>query len=286
MSQAQIIDGKLLALEIEGHIAKEVEEFKTKIGFAPGLAVVRVGNDEASKVYVRNKELACKRVGFHSEHHHVPETISENDLLKIIQALNKDSKIHGILVQLPLPKHISESKVIDTIIPEKDADGFHPMNMGNLLIGKPGTLPCTPYGVIKMLESTGVSLEGKDAVVVGRSNIVGKPAALLLLQKSMTVTIAHSKTKNLAEVVGRSDVVIAAVGKAKMISGEWIKPGAIVIDVGINRLPDGKLSGDVDFEEAKKRAAFITPVPGGVGPMTIAMLLQNTLECAQKYYKL
>ncbi len=283
MSQARIIDGKSLALEIEGQIAKDVEVFKVQKGFTPGLAVVRVGNDEASKVYVRNKELACKRVGFHSEHHHLPDTISEEDLLKMVRRLNQDTKIHGILVQLPLPKHISESKVIDTIIPEKDADGFHPMNMGNLMIGKPGTLPCTPYGVLKMIESTGVSLEGKDAVVVGRSNIVGKPAALLLLQKSATVTIAHSKTKNLAEVVGRSDVVIAGVGKAKMIRGDWIKPGAVVIDVGINRLPDGKLAGDVDFLEASKRASFITPVPGGVGPMTIAMLLQNTLECAQRH---
>lgn len=283
MSQGKIIDGKQLALQMEGHIAKAVEEFKIQKGFAPGLAVVRVGNDEASKVYVRNKELACKRVGFHSEHHHLSETISEAELLEFISKLNKDSKIHGILVQLPLPKHISESKVIDTIIPEKDADGFHPMNMGNLLIGKPGTLPCTPYGVIKMIESTGISIEGKNAVIVGRSNIVGKPAALLLLQKNATVTIAHSKTKNLEEVVSQADIVVAAVGRAKMIPGSWIKPGAIVIDVGINRLPDGKLSGDVDFTEAQKRAGYITPVPGGVGPMTIAMLLQNTLECAQKH---
>lgn len=279
----KIIDGKQLALQIESHIAKEVEIFKSQKGFAPGLAVVRVGNDEASKVYVRNKELACRRVGFHSEHHHLAATISETELLDFIKKLNQASQIHGILVQLPLPSHISESKVIDTITPEKDADGFHPINMGNLLIGKKGTLPCTPYGIIKMIESTGVPVDGKNAVIVGRSNIVGKPAALLLLQKNATVTIAHSKTNHLEEIISQADILVAAVGKPKMIPGNWIRPGAIVIDVGINRLPDGKLSGDVDFFEAHKRAGYITPVPGGVGPMTIAMLLQNTLECAQKY---
>ncbi len=278
---AQIIDGKKLATQLQGEIATEVSRLSSSKGIVPGLVAVLVGNNEASKVYVRNKELACKKAGFLAEQHHLPETTSETELLQLIDQLNRDAKVHGILVQLPLPKHIDEQKILRSIDPKKDVDGFHPVNMGNLLIGQPSMVPCTPLGIMRMIESIGYRLEGKEAIVVGRSNIVGKPIALLLMQQNATVTIAHSKTANLPEKIGRADVVVAALGRPEVIRGEWIKPGALVIDVGINRLPDGKLKGDVDFTGASQRAAYITPVPGGVGPMTITMLLWNTLQAAK-----
>ncbi len=279
---AQIIDGKALAESIRTDIALQAAALKNARGITPGLAAVLVGDNEASKVYVRNKEAACKKAGMYAEQINLPTTASQEEVLGLIDRLNRDPKIHGILVQLPLPKQIDPQKVIDAIVPEKDADGFHPMNMGNLLIGKPGVAPCTPLGIMKMLESIEIPLEGKDAVVVGRSNIVGKPIALLLMQRNATVTIAHSKTADLAEKVRRADIVVAAIGRANFVKGSWIKPGAVVIDVGINRLDNGKLCGDVEFEEASKNASFITPVPGGVGPMTIAMLLWNTLKAAEQ----
>ncbi len=277
----QLVDGKKLAESIQQHIAREVSHLKTR-GVIPGLAVILVGDNEASKVYVRNKEAACKKVGMLAEQHNLPADTSEEKLLQLIDTLNSDSKIHGILVQLPLPPHIKEQKILEALLPEKDADGFHPVNMGNLLIGRNTVIPCTPFGILKILESISYPLEGKEAVVVGRSNIVGKPIAVLLLQKHATVTICHTRTKNMAEKISRADIVIAAVGRPHLIKGEWIKPGAVVIDVGMNRLPNGKLTGDVEFEEAKKRASYITPVPGGVGPMTITMLLWNTLQAAKK----
>lgn len=279
---AQLIDGKRLAETLQAEIAREVADLRKTHGFVPGLAAVLVGDNEASKVYVRNKEAACKKAGMHAEQINLPATSSQDELLKVIDRLNRDPKIHGILVQLPLPKQIDSQKVIDAIAPEKDSDGFHPVNMGNLLIGKPSVVPCTPFGIMRMLDSVGVDLQGKDAIVVGRSNIVGKPVALLLMQRNATVTIAHSKTRDLAERVRRSDVVVAAIGQANFVKGDWIKPGAIVVDVGINRGPDGKLCGDVEFAKACERAAWITPVPGGVGPMTITMLLWNTLQAAKK----
>jgi methylenetetrahydrofolate dehydrogenase (NADP+)/methenyltetrahydrofolate cyclohydrolase len=276
-----LIDGKKLAESLQSDIAKEAARLKTEKGIVPGLAVVLVGDNEASKVYVRNKEAACKKAGMFAEQHTLPASTSEADLLKLIDQLNRNPKINGILVQLPLPKQIKEEKVLEAILPEKDVDGFHPLNMGHLLIGRPTVIPCTPFGVIKLLESISYSLEGKEAVVIGRSNIVGKPVALLLTQRNATVTLCHSKTKDLPTVVGRADIVVAAIGKAHFVQGSWIKKGAVVIDVGMNRL-DGKLTGDVEFEEAAKRAAYITPVPGGVGPMTITMLLWNTLQAAKR----
>lgn len=278
---AQWIDGKSIAQKIRAGIAADVIALKKDKGIVPGLAVVLVGNNEASKVYVRNKEAACRQAGFHAEQHDLPESTTEVELLRLIRKLNRDSKIHGILVQLPLPKQINEQGILEEIDPKKDADGFHPLNMGTLLMGKPTVVPCTPLGIIRMLESIKVPLEGKDALVVGRSNIVGKPAAILLMQRHATVTIAHSRTRNLSEKVGNADIVIAAIGKPQFIKGSWIKKGAVVIDVGMNRSADGKLTGDVEFEEAAERAAYITPVPGGVGPMTIAMLLWNTLQAAK-----
>ncbi len=279
---AQIIDGKKIAASFHEQITERVQTLKQKTGRVPGLAVVLVGDNEASKVYVRNKEAACHKAGFLARQITLPATTSEKELLDLIHSLNKDSEIHGILVQLPLPKHISANKVIETIAPEKDADGFHPISMGKLLIGQDGPVPCTPLGCMKMLETTGESIAGKKAVIVGRSNIVGKPAAILLLQKDASVTIVHSKTKNLREEIASADILVAAVGQPEMIPGDWVKPGAIVLDVGINRLPNGKLCGDVQFDAAKERASWITPVPGGVGPMTIAMLLWNTLMAAEK----
>lgn len=279
---ATLIDGKKLSESIRAEIAKEVKDLQTKTGVLPGLAVILVGENEASKVYVRNKEAACRQAGMYALQHTLPSSTLEDELLSLVDQLNNDSKIHGILVQLPLPKHINEQKILEAIRPEKDADGFHPVNMGHLLMGRPTVVPCTPLGIIKMLESISYPLEGKEAVVVGRSNIVGKPVALLLMQKNATVTVCHSKTADLGGTISRADIVVAALGKPQAICGEWIKEGAVVIDVGINRLPNGKLVGDVDFEGAKKRAAYITPVPGGVGPMTIAMLLYNTLENAKR----
>jgi len=279
---AQIINGKEIAAEMRAEIAKEADLLIKKSGITPGLAVVLVGEDPASKVYVGMKEKACKEAGFYSAEHKLADDSSEETLLSLIEELNNDDKVHGILVQLPLPKHINETKVLEAISPSKDVDGFHPYNVGRLIVGKPSFQPCTPYGVIKMLERTGTELEGKEAVVVGRSNIVGKPVAMMLLQKNATVSICHSRTKNLKDRVKSADIVIAAVGVPEMVKGDWIKEGAVVIDVGVNRLPDGKLVGDVEFEAASNVASAITPVPGGVGPMTITMLLYNTLEAARQ----
>lgn len=278
---AHIIDGKAIAKEIRARIKDETAELK-KCDVTPGLAVVLVGDDPASRVYVTMKEKACAEAGIFSDEHKLPAETSEEQLLELVAQLNADERIDGILVQLPLPDHIDESKVLEAISPKKDVDGFHPYNVGRLATGNPLFKPCTPYGVMKMLEHTGVDLTGADVVVVGRSNIVGKPVALMCLAQHATVTICHSRTRDLAQRVKAADVVIAAVGRAEMIKGEWIKSGATVIDVGINRVGEKKLVGDVEFAAASEKAAAITPVPGGVGPMTIAMLLQNTLESAKR----
>ena len=278
---AQIIDGKAIAAKVRQKIGETVATLKQN-GVTPGLAVVLVGDDPASRVYVGMKKKMCVELGMYSADHELPANTSEQELLALIDQLNNDPRVHGILVQLPLPDHIDSDKVLEAISPDKDADGFHPYNVGRLAIGKPTFQPCTPYGVMVMLDEIGYDLKGKDVVVVGRSNIVGKPVALMCLSRHATVTICHSRTKDLAEVVRRADVVIAAVGKPEMVKGDWIKPGAVVIDVGINRVGEKKLVGDVEYTAAAERASAITPVPGGVGPMTIAMLLQNTLESAQR----
>ncbi|HMF52511.1 MAG TPA: bifunctional methylenetetrahydrofolate dehydrogenase/methenyltetrahydrofolate cyclohydrolase FolD [Candidatus Saccharimonadales bacterium] len=278
---AAIIDGKAVAKEVQKKIKEEVEGLERRWGMAPGLAVVVVGDDPASHIYVRNKEKACKEVGIKSFEHLLPATIPERELLALIQHLNKDKNVHGILVQLPLPPHIRPNRILEAISPHKDIDGFHPISQGMLLLGGDGFKPCTPMGVMKLLDAAGCDPKGKNAVVVGRSVIVGKPVALMLLDKHATVTICHSRTMNLREEVSRADIVVVAIGKAGLVRGDWIKPGAFVIDVGVNRLPSGKLYGDVEFETAKERAAAITPVPGGVGPMTICMLLYNTLKAAK-----
>lgn len=278
---AQIIDGKAIAAKIRSEIRTGVQELQAS-GVTPGLAVVLVGEDPASRVYVTMKEKACADAGIFSDEYKLPTETTEEELLALVDKLNNDPKIHGILIQLPLPPQIDTDKVLEAISPEKDADGFHPYNVGRLSIGKPLFQPCTPYGVMVMLKETGVDLAGKEVVVVGRSNIVGKPVAMMCLAQHATVTVCHSRTKDLADVVRRADVVIAAVGKAEMVKGDWIKPGAVVIDVGINRVGDKKLVGDVDFVGASERASAITPVPGGVGPMTITMLLYNTLESARR----
>jgi methylenetetrahydrofolate dehydrogenase (NADP+)/methenyltetrahydrofolate cyclohydrolase len=280
----KLIDGKAAAKEIREEIKKEVDELKAQ-GVVPGLAVILVGDDPASHTYVRNKEKGCKEVGIHSEIYKYPAAISEAELLDKIRELNEDKRIHGILVQLPLPGHISESKVIDTISPEKDVDGFHPVNVGKMVIGKEGFLPCTPYGIMKLLEREQIDLQGKRAVVIGRSNIVGKPAGLLLLQRNATVTYCHSKTEDLSYHTKQADIIIAAVGKAKFLKAEDVKEGAVIVDVGMNRDENGKLCGDVDFESVREKASFITPVPGGVGPMTITMLLYNTVQSAKRMVK-
>ena len=279
---AALIDGKAIGAAVRAEIGKRAAEFTARTGIRPCLAAVLVGEDPASRVYVRNKGKACVDAGMLSRQINLPATASEKELLDLVAQLNADDSVHGILVQLPLPDQIDESKVIESIAPSKDVDGFHPVNAGRLLIGEPGFIPCTPFGILKLLDYEKVELKGKHAVVVGRSNIVGKPVALLLLSRHATVTICHSRTQDLPGVVRSGDVVIAAVGKAEMVRGSWIKPGAVVIDVGINRLPDGRLVGDVAFEEARAVAGKITPVPGGVGPMTITMLLHNTLEAAQR----
>jgi len=278
---AKVIDGKAIAAKVRQRIGEKVAELKAR-GITPGLAVVLVGSDPASKVYVGMKKKNCIELGMYSADHELPESTSETELLNLIKQLNADERVHGILVQLPLPAHIDTDKVLEAISPDKDADGFHPFNVGRLATGKPTFQPCTPYGVMVMLDEIGCDLQGKEVVVVGRSNIVGKPVALMCLARHATVTICHSRTKNLPEVVRRADVVIAAVGKAEMVKGDWIKPGAVVIDVGINRVGEKKLVGDVEYAAASERASAITPVPGGVGPMTIAMLLQNTLESAER----
>lgn len=276
-----IIDGKVVAKEVQKQIKEEVEGLERRWGLVPGLAVVLVGDDPASHIYVRNKEKACKEVGIKSSEHLLPATISEKELLALVQQLNKDKNVHGILVQLPLPPHIRAEKVLETVSPYKDIDGFHPINQGRLMLGGDGFRPCTPMGIMRLLAAVGCDPKGKNAVVVGRSNIVGKPVALMLLEKHATVTICHSRTASLRDEVGRADILVVAIGKAGLVRGEWVKPGAVVIDVGVNRLPSGKLSGDVEFDTAKNRASAITPVPGGVGPMTICMLLYNTLKAAK-----
>lgn len=281
---AQIIDGKAIAAKVRGRIGSTVSTLKEQ-GITPGLAVVLVGDDPASRVYVGMKKKMCIELGMYSADHELPASTTEAELLALIGQLNADTRVHGILVQLPLPDHIDTDKVLEAISPDKDADGFHPYNVGRLMIGKPTFQPCTPYGVMVMLDEIGYDLKGKEVVVVGRSNIVGKPVALMCLSRHATVTICHSRTKDLPDVVRRADVVIAAVGKAEMVKGDWIKPGAVVIDVGINRVGEKKLVGDVEYAAAAERASAITPVPGGVGPMTIAMLLQNTLESAQRKVK-
>ena len=278
---AKLIDGKALAASIRADLKVRVQRLKER-GHCPGLAVVLVGDNPASQVYVRNKIKACADTGIQSFEYRLPAQTTEAELLALIDRLNRDDSVDGILVQLPVPRHISEARIIAAIAPEKDADGFHPINVGNLVVGRPGFLPCTPYGVMKMIDSTGYDLTGKRAVVVGRSNIVGKPQALLLLRRNATVTVAHSRTENLAEVTREADVLIAAVGRAKLIKADMIKPGALVIDVGMNRDENGKLCGDVDTAAAMEVAGWISPVPGGVGPMTIAMLLTNTVEAVER----
>lgn len=277
---AQIINGKQISDTIREEIKNEVAALREK-GVRPGLAVVLVGEDPASQVYVRNKAKACEDLGFYSEVHRLPAETSQADLLALIERLNGQADINGILVQMPLPKHIEEKAVIDAISVAKDVDGFHPISVGNLMIGDDSLLPCTPAGVIELLKRTGNSPAGKKAVVIGRSNIVGKPVSLLLLRENATVTIAHSRTPNLPEVVREADIVVAAVGVPKLVKKDWIKPGAVVVDVGINRLDTGKLCGDVDYDEVAEVAGWITPVPGGVGPMTITMLMANTLKAAK-----
>ncbi len=275
-----IIDGKGIAAKVRAEVADQVKDL-TRNGLVPGLTVVRVGDDPASAVYVRGKRKACEEVGMRSVEHHLPATVSEADLLALIARLNGDPETHGILVQLPLPEHIDESRVLDAISPAKDADGFHPVNVGALWLGKPAPRPCTPAGVMRLLQEAGVDPKGKRALVIGRSNIVGKPMAAMLLERHATVTLAHSRTADLAGEVGRAEILVAAIGKAEMVKGDWVRPGATVIDVGMNRRDDGKLCGDVAYAEAATRAGAITPVPGGVGPMTIAMLLVNTLDLAR-----
>ena len=276
----KIIDGKAVSAQVKERIRQEAAELK-KQGIEVGLAVVIVGEDPASKVYVRNKKKACEEVGFNSYEYALPEETTEQELLDLVNKLNADEKVNGILVQLPLPKHLDDKVIINNILPEKDVDAFHPVNVGKIMIGDYSFLPCTPAGVMELIASTGTEVAGKECVVIGRSNIVGKPQAMLLLHKNGTVTICHSKTKNLKEVASRADILVAAVGRAKMITKDYIKEGAVVIDVGMNRDENGKLCGDVDFEDCKDKAGYITPVPGGVGPMTIAMLMQNTLTAAK-----
>jgi len=278
---ARIIDGKAIAAKIRGEIAAEVKKLES-LGIKPGLAVVLVGEDPASRVYVAMKEKACHDAGIFSDEYKLHAESSEADLLALIARLNDDPRIHGILVQLPLPRHIDTEKVLEAISPTKDVDGFHPYNVGRLVVGKPLFQPCTPYGVMVMLKEAGIELAGKEVVVVGRSNIVGKPVAFMCLQQNATVTLCHSKTRDLADKVRMADVLIAAVGQPEMIKGEWIKEGAVVIDVGVNRVGEKKLVGDVEYAAASERAAAITPVPGGVGPMTITMLLYNTVESAKR----
>ena len=282
-----LINGKDIAQDLRNSLKKEIDELKIKIGKVPGLAVVQVGSVAASSVYVKAKTKSAKEVGIEVIDHHLPEETTQKELLNIVKSLNNQNNVNGILVQLPLPKHVDEQVILDSIHPDKDADGFHPLNVGKLSIASKSDgnllIPCTPYGCLIMLKGLGVELPGKNAIVIGRSNIVGKPMAQLLLKESCTVTIAHSRTKDIKNICKKADIVVAAVGKPKMIKGDWIKKNAIIIDVGINRievevngLKKNKLVGDVDFNEAFKQASFITPVPGGVGPMTIACLLRNT----------
>lgn len=278
---AKIIDGRAVAARIREKLKVQAAELAAK-GNQPGLAVVIVGENAASRVYVNMKKKACAELGIYSVEHALPGDISQADILNLVNDLNRNPKIHGILVQLPLPKHLDEQEVIERIDPDKDVDGFHPVSVGRLMIGIPGFLSCTPAGVMELIAETGVPVSGKECVVVGRSNIVGKPQAILLLRENGTVTVCHSRTANLADVCRRADILVAAVGKPEMITGAMIKPGAVVIDVGTSRNAEGKLVGDVHFESAARVAGWISPVPGGVGPMTIAMLMKNTVESAMK----
>jgi methylenetetrahydrofolate dehydrogenase (NADP+)/methenyltetrahydrofolate cyclohydrolase len=278
----KIIDGKLVSEKIRNVIKEKAQRIQKEFSRVPGLAAVLVGEDPASQIYVRNKRRSCEDVGIYSEEHKLSESTTQDELLSLIDKLNNDNKINGILVQLPLPSHINESLVLNSVSPEKDVDGFHPINAGYLFEGQPKFIPCTPHGIIKMLEFYNVQIEGKNAVVLGRSNIVGKPAAILLLQKNATVTICHSRTRNLNEVLKNADIIVAAIGKAHFVKKEMVKEGAVIIDVGINRLENGKLAGDVDFDGVREVCSLITPVPGGVGPMTITMLLWNTLKSLEE----
>ena len=279
---AQILDGKAIAAELRESIREEVDKQVSQGNSRPGLAVILVGEDPASQVYVRNKKIACEKAGFNDVSEVLPADTSEADVLALIDKLNEDDAVNGIIVQLPVPDHIDPEKIIERIDPKKDVDGFHPYNVGRLATRMPTMAPCTPHGVMTMLAKTCIPLRGLDAVVVGASNIVGVPQLLELLNERATVTVCHSATKNLAEKVGQADLVVVGVGIPEMVKGEWIKPGAIVIDVGINRMDDGRLVGDVEYDTAKERASWITPVPGGVGPMTIATLLENTMKAAYK----
>lgn len=277
---AKIIDGKQISLDIKNELKEKVAKYKEQ-GIEITLAVVKVGNDPASAVYVRNKEKACEYVGINSKTLALPEETTEEELLNVVKELNEDKNVNGILVQLPLPKHIDEGKVLLTIDSTKDVDGFHPVNVGKMVIGEDTFLPCTPAGIIEMIKRTDIDIEGKECVVVGRSNIVGKPMAMLMLKENATVTIAHSRTKDLKEVTKRADIIVAAIGKAKFVTADYVKEGAVVIDVGMDRDENGKLCGDVDFESVSKVASAITPVPGGVGPMTVTMLLVNCLRSVE-----
>ena len=277
---AKIIDGKQISLDIKNELKEKVAKYKEQ-GIEITLAVVKVGNDPASAVYVRNKEKACEYVGINSKTLALPEETTEEELLNVVKELNEDKNVNGILVQLPLPKHIDESKVLLTIDSTKDVDGFHPVNVGKMVIGEDTFLPCTPAGIIEMIKRTDIDIEGKECVVIGRSNIVGKPMAMLMLKENATVTIAHSRTKDLKEVTKRADIIVAAIGKAKFVTADYVKEGAVVIDVGMDRDENGKLCGDVDFVSVSKVASAITPVPGGVGPMTVTMLLVNCLRSVE-----
>ncbi|MCD8095803.1 MAG: bifunctional methylenetetrahydrofolate dehydrogenase/methenyltetrahydrofolate cyclohydrolase FolD [Ruminococcus sp.] len=277
----KIIDGKQISNDVKAKIAEETAQLKEQ-GVEVGLAVVIVGEDPASKVYVRNKRLACEKVGFNSYEYALGEDTTEEQLLELVDKLNNDPKVNGILVQLPLPEHLNDKTIINNIRADKDVDAFHPINVGKIMIGEYSFLPCTPAGVMELIHSTGIEVSGKECVVVGRSNIVGKPMSMLLLHESGTVTMCHSKTKDLKAVCRRADILVSAVGRAKMITSEYVKDGAVIIDVGMNRDENGKLCGDVDFDDCKDKASYITPVPGGVGPMTIAMLMRNTLTAAKQ----
>lgn len=276
-----IIDGKAVAARVRAEVAEQVRAIVARAGMPPGLALIRVGNDPASEVYVRGKVKACAETGVQGFEHILPESTTQADLLALVRKLNGDARVHGVLVQLPLPRHISPEAVLDALDPRKDADGFGPHSAGALSLGRPGIRPCTPLGCLRLLDEAKTELSGARALVVGRSNIVGKPMALLLLERNATVSIAHSRTRDLAAEVAQADVLVAAIGKAEIIRGAWIKPGATVIDVGMNRNAAGKLCGDVEFTAAAERARAITPVPGGVGPMTIAYLLMNTIAAAR-----
>ena len=282
---AIIMDGKALAAKMQDHLHEKVERLKEKEWIVPGLVVIMVGDNPASQVYVRNKERAAKTAGFHSQTVNLSESISEEELIEVIEQYNQDPLFHGILVQLPLPNHINEMRILLAIDPKKDVDGFHPMNTGNLWNGRRQMVPCTPAGIMEILREYNVELEGKTAVIIGRSNIVGKPMAQLLLEKNATVTLTHSRTPNLAKVCSKADVLIVAIGRAKFVTEDYVKEGAVVIDVGINRDEEGKLCGDVDFDQVKDKVGMITPVPGGVGPMTITMLMEQTYQAALRSAK-